>query len=452
MTENEPPSGPSWLRNLGLHRPELRAWALYDWANSVFMTTVLQVFPIFFVNTAAQGLPPAVATSRFAFATAFAVAVVGLIGPVLGAVADFRGNKKGMLAVFLGLGIVSTGAMALIQEGQWVFAVTLFVLGNIGVTSTLAFYNALLPSIASRDEVDRVSTAGFALGYLGGGLILAVNLLTIAKPSLFGLAGAPAAMRASFAAAAVWWLVFSIPLFLKVPEPPRRLEADEDPDAPIARVAFARLRETIQALGRHKDALYLLLAFVIYNDAINTIIRMAAPYGKELGIPDHLLIAAILMVQFVGVPFTFAFGSLAGKVGPKAAIFVALGVYVGITVYGFFLHTATQFFVLAFMVAMVMGGAQALSRSLFATLVPKHKAGEMFGFFGVFDRFGGALGSTVFGLMVAATGSGRFAMLALIGFFIGGAFLLSRVDVARGRQVAAEENARVAAESVTTAR
>ena len=148
MTQNEPPPGPSWLRSLGLHRPELRAWALYDWANSVFMTTVLQVFPIFFVNTAAQGLPPNVATSRFAFATAFAVAVVGLIGPVLGAVADFRGNKKGLLAVFLALGIVSTGAMALIQEGQWVFAATLFVLGNIGVTSTLAFYNALLPSIA----------------------------------------------------------------------------------------------------------------------------------------------------------------------------------------------------------------------------------------------------------------------------------------------------------------
>ena len=430
-----------WLDRLGLHRPELRAWALYDWANSVFMTTILQVFPIFFVDVAAKALPPATATARFAFATAIAVVIVGFIGPVLGAIADFKGNKKVMLAAFLALGVLATAAMGLIQEGHWQLAAILFVIGNIGVTSTLAFYNALLPSIATRDEVDRVSTAGFALGYLGGGLLLGVNLLAIGKPELFGLTNAASAMRWSFVAAAVWWLVFSIPLFLEVPEPPRRLEEGEDPHANLARVALSRLRETVKDLRHHKDALFLLIAFLIYNDAINTIIRMAAPYGKEIGIKNEMLIGAILMVQFVGVPSSFAFGSLAGRIGPKSAIFVALVVYAGITVYAFFLRTTVQFFVLAFLVGTVMGGAQGLSRSLFATLIPKHKAGEMFGFFGVFDRFGGALGSTLFGLVLSATGSSRPAILALIVFFIVGGLLLSRVDVARGRAAAEAANA-----------
>ncbi len=433
-----------WLSKLGLHRPELRAWALYDWANSVFMTTILQVFPIFFVDVAATTLPPAVATARFAFSTGIAVLLVALTGPVLGAIADFKGNKKVMMGAFLALGVLATAAMGLIQEGHWQFAAALFVIGNIGVTSTLAFYNALLPSIASKDEVDRVSTAGFALGYLGGGLLLGVNLFAIGKPELFGLDSAASAMRVSFVAAAFWWLLFSIPLFLKVPEPPRRLEQGEEPHANLARVAFSRLRETVKDLRHHKDALFLLIAFLIYNDAINTIIRMAVPYGKEIGIRNEMLIAAILMVQFVGVPFSFAFGSLAGKIGPRAAISLALAVYAGITIYGFFLRSTVQFFVLAFLVGTVMGGAQGLSRSLFATLIPKHKAGEMFGFFGVFDRFGGVLGSMLFGLILSATGSSRPAILALIVFFIVGGLLLSRVDVARGQAAAEAANAQAA--------
>ncbi len=369
--------------------------------------------------------------------------LVGLTGPFLGAVADLRAAKKRFLAAFLALGVLATAAMALIGEGEWVLAAALFVVGNVGITSTLAFYNALLPSIARPDEVDRVSSAGFALGYLGGGLLLAVNLAMIASPASFGLADRAVATRAAFATAAVWWAVFSIPLFRKVPEPPPRLAAGEGPGEGVARLAARRLVDTLRELRGHRDAVWLLAGFLVYNDAINTIVRMATAFGDEIGIAQSSLIGAILMVQFVGVPFAFAFGLLADRIGPKRSILVALAVYVAITLLAFRLRTAAEFFLLAFLVGTVQGGAQALSRSLFATLVPAHRAGEMFGVFAVFDRFGGAGGSFVFGVVLASTGSSRPAILALLVFFAAGALLLGRVDVARGRRAAREAEARV---------
>lgn len=429
----------SFLNRLGLHRPELRAWALYDVANSAWMTTVLQVFPLFFVPVAvAAGLTEVEARARFAFATSLSVILVGLSGPLLGAVADYRGSKKAFLGVFLAAGVVATAAMYLIAEGRWLFALATFVVGNVCVTATLAFYNSLLPSIASADEVDRVSTAGFALGYLGGGTLLALNMLMIASPQRFGLADAAAATRLAFLSVALWWVVFSIPLFRKVPEPVRRLEASEEAGQNPLRVALRRLAETFRELRHHRDAGLLLLAFLVYNDGVNTIIRMAVTFGDEVGIPQASLLGALLMVQFVGIPFAFAFGMLADRIGAKRAVFVALAVYAAISVYGFFLRTAAQFYLLAFCVGTVQGGAQALGRSLFATLIPRHKAGEMFGFFGVFDRFGGAMGSLVFGLVLSLTGSSRPAILTLVVFFVAGSLLLARVDVERGRRLARE--------------
>jgi UMF1 family MFS transporter len=226
-----------------------------------------------------------------------------------------------------------------------------------------------------------------------------------------------------------------------VPEPAPRLEAAETGGENAVRIAARRLAGTVRELRAHKDAGLLLLAFLVYNDAVNTIIRMATTYGDEIGISAAHLMAALLMIQLVGVPFAFAFGALADRIGAKRAIFVALAVYSAVSVYGFALRTTTQFFVLGFLVATVQGGSQALSRSLFATLIPRHKAGEMFGFFGVFDRFGGAVGSLVFGVMLATTGSSRPAILTLILFFAIGAYLLTRVDVERGRRVAREAEA-----------
>jgi UMF1 family MFS transporter len=433
-----------FFQRLGLGRPELRAWALYDWANSVLFTTVLQIFPIYFRTVAAADLPPATASTRFALATSISVGMVALVSPVLGALADSRAAKKNFLGLFLGLGAAATAAMWLVGRGDWVLGAVLFILANFGVTASIVFYNALLPHIARPEEVDRVSTAGFALGYVGGGVLLAVNLLWIQKPQLFGFPDDVTAIRASLLSAAVWWVAFSLPLFRRVSEPASHAQVGEAGRGAVA-IAFGRLARTLRDVRSHRDAFFLLLAFLVYNDGVNTVIRMATIYGTEIGIPRSSLIAAILLVQFVGVPFAFLFGAFAGRVGAKRAIFVALAVYVGIAVLAYRMRDAAGFFTVAVLVGMVQGGAQALARSLYATLIPRHKSGEMYGFFGVFDKFGGLMGSGLFALMITLTGSSRPAILALVVFFVVGALLLAQVDVARGQQAARAAEADAAA-------
>ncbi len=442
----------SLLDRLGLHRRELRSWACYDVANSAWMTTMLQAFgPAFFVPYAASQLPGDVARSRFAFATSAMVIAVGLLGPWLGALADYKGRKKAFMAAFLGAGAFFTAAIYFVHEGQWVLALGLYGLGNVAVTSTLAFYNALLPSVARPDEVDRVSTAGFALGYLGGGLLFALNIWMMASPATFGLSSPTHAFRASCVTVAVWWVVFSIPLFRHVPEPAARLDPDEPTGASASRIALRRLAATFRDLRELRDAAWLLLAFLVYNDGVNTVIKMGTTFADEIGLPKGPTLVAVLMIQFVGIPFAFAFGLLADRIGAKRSIYLALGVYVVLTVLAYGLSNMTQFFAFAFVIAMVMGGIQALSRSLFASLVPRHKAGELFGFFGIFDRFGGAIGSAIFGAMLALTGSSRPAIVSLVVLFVLGAFFLSRVDVDRGRRLAREAEARAAAGSAPAA-
>ncbi len=433
----------SWLDRLGLHRRELRAWALYDVANSAWITTVMTtVFPVYFVAFAKEaGLSDPAARSRFAFAGSISMILMGVFGPVIGAIADFRGSKKLFLGAFVAGGVVSTAAMVVVPSGHWLLMLATFVVGKMAVMSSLAFYNSLLPAVARPEEVDRVSTAGFALGYLGGGALLAANLATIAAPQRFLLADADTATRAAFLSVAVWYALFSIPLFRRVPEPVPRLDEGEGAREGVVRIAVQRLARTVRDLRVYRDAGVLLLAFLVYNDAINTIVAMAVIYGGEIGVPVPAMMATLVVVQFVGVPFAFLFGLLADRIGAKRAIFLALAVYGGISVYAFVLRSATQFLVLGVLVGTVQGGAQALARSLFAKMIPPHKAGEMFGFFGVFDRFGGAIGSFIFGLSLTTLGSSRPAILTLVLFFALGAFLLSLVDVERGQRTAREAEA-----------
>jgi len=425
------------LERLGLGRPDLRAWAMYDWANSAFQTTIIAaVFPIYFASVVAVDLPETDRTSRFAWATTLAIVIVALVAPLLGAIADYAAVKKKMLAAFLALGAGSTLAMYWIVRGDWVLALVLFVIGNVGVAGSIVFYESLLPHLVGESELDRVSSAGYAIGYLGGGVLLAVNLLMIQQPALFGIPDDGTAVRLSFASVGVWWLVFSIPLFLKVPEPPRLIEPDESRRANAVAAGVKRLFETFHELRQYKQAFMLLLAFLVYNDGIQTIIRMATIYGTTLGIDQSAMITALLITQFTGVPFAFLFGHAAGRVGPRAAVFAGLAVYTVITVLGYFMQTATHFFMLAILVGMVQGGTQALSRSMFASMIPRHKSSEFFAFFGVFERYAGILGPLVFASMVEATGSSRNAILAVLVFFIVGGALLALVDVEGGRRAA----------------
>jgi UMF1 family MFS transporter len=433
------------LARLGLGRPDLRAWAMYDWANSAFQTTIIAaVFPIYFHDVVAAGLGDTLATSRFAWATTIAILIVAVIAPLLGAIADYAAMKKKMLAAFLAVGVISTVSMYWIMPGDWLFALILFVAGNVGVAGSIVFYESLLPHLVSEAELDRVSSAGYAIGYLGGGVLLAINLTMIQRPSWFGIADAGAAVRLSLASVGIWWLLFSIPLFRRVPEPPGSNHAGAATADSLLVTGFWRLLETFKELRRYKQAFLLLVAFLVYNDGIQTIIRMATTFGSEIGIDQNAMIAALLITQFIGIPFAFLFGMVAGRVGAKRAVITGLAVYAFIIVLAYYMTSAVHFYALAIMVGMVQGGTQALSRSLFASMIPRHKSSEFFAFFGVFERYAGILGPLVFAVMVQSTGQSRNAILAVLTFFIVGGALLTFVDVETGRGAARQAEARTA--------
>jgi len=433
------------LSRLGLDRPELRAWAMYDWAVSSVQTTIMvAVFPVYFANIAKGDLGESRTTQAIATANTIVAIILAVLSPVLGAVSDYVAAKKRMLGASMIVGAVAVAGMFFVQQGDYRLALVLFVISLIGATASTIFYDALLPHIAAEDEIDRVSSAGYAVGYIGGGLLLALNLAWILKPGWFGLPTGAALSsaqktlptRLALLSVAVWWLVFSIPLFRLVPEPPRTREPDELTGGRVLVAPFVRVGETFRALRGYKQAFLMLLAFMIYNDGIQTIQKMAATYGKQLGIADTVLIAAILIVQFVGFPFAFLFGSIAARIGAKPAIFIGLVVYAAISILGFYMQTAAHFILLAAMVATVQGGTQALSRSLFASLIPAHKSGEFFGFYSVFEKFASIFGPLLFWVTIAMTGSSRNAILSVIVFFAVGAFVLSRVRVSEGQEAA----------------
>ena len=438
----------SLLGRLGLSRPELRGWVSYDWANSVFMTSVIHVFQSYFPTVLAIGLSKADASARFYAATTIAALVVAFLGPFFGAMADFSGTRKRIMGVFIGIGVGATLGLALVRPGEWQSGLLWYSLGNIAIAVSFILYDSLLPHVARAEEVDLVSSAGYAFGYLSGGLVLALNLLWISNPQAWGFTDGGAAVRGSFAFAALWWALFSIPLFRNVPEPPASGEANAARRSVFAATigTVKSLWETFRHLRRYKEALLMMVAFLIYNDGVNTVIRVGATYGTEIGVPQSRLLLAILAIQFIGLPFAYLYSHLAGKIGTRKAIYVALATYLCICAVGFVMTETWQFFVLAGLIGSAQGGAQALSRSLFASLIPKEKSSEFFGFYGVGDRFAGIMGPALFWVAVTVTGSSRAALLGLGVFFVVGAFLLSRVDIDGGRALASAGDTRPADE------
>ena len=414
---------------------------MYDWANSAFTTTIITaIFPVYFTSIAGAGLAlqatPGDATRLLARTTTIALATSAVLAPFLGALADYAPIKKRLLAFFTAVGCIAAGCLVLVQRNDWLLAAVLFGVGNIGFTASLTLYDSLLPHLARDEEIDRVSTAGYGLGYLGGGLLLALNVAWILSPGTFGLRDAAQASRLSFLSVALWWAVFSIPLFRRVPEPRLRAGSGARSAIELVRTSSAGLLHTIRDLRRYRHAFLLLVAFVIYSDGIGTIIRMATSYGTELGLDQGALITAILLVQFAGIPFAFLFGHVAERIGAKTSIFIALGVYTLISVMGYYMETERDFYVLALMVASVQGGSQALSRSLFASMIPKERSSEFFGFFSIFEKFGAIAGPATFEAASRATGSSRAAILSIVVFFVAGAAVLSFVNVREGREAA----------------
>jgi UMF1 family MFS transporter len=409
------------------------------------------VFPIFFSQYAAHGLGERERLQWFSYAQTVGAILIAVLAPILGAVADYKAAKKTFLGAFMILGVGATSAMFLIGQGDVLLAAVLLILSLAGATGSTTFYEALLPHIANEKEMDRVSTAGYALGYIGGGILLALNLLVIQNPGLVGLPSDPGLTpeqaslptRLSFISVGFWWLLFSIPVLRKVPEPVRTIEPDERPDVNAYKVAFSRLGDTLRALRGYKQAFLMMVAFTIYNDGIQTIIKMAAAYGDTIGIERKHLITAILIVQFVGVPCAFAFGYVAKFAGAKRSVLFGIAVYAAICIYAYRMDSTRDFYILAVSIGFVQGGTQALSRSMFANMVPRHKSGEFFGFFSVFEKFGGILGPLVFGLAVGAGGSPNRAILSVIVFFVVGFVVLLFVDTKEGERVAREADAEV---------
>jgi UMF1 family MFS transporter len=423
------------------YKRTIRSWCMYDWANSAFATTIMAaMFPPFYRSLVTEsGLAGSTATAYWGYTTSVALLMIALIAPMLGAVADYTGGKKRYVAFFAGLGVLATAAFVFIGTDTWLLASLLYMFGNVGFAGANIFYESLLPHIARKDDIDQVSTAGYALGYVGGGILLVINVLWFMNPGWFGMPDGAFALRASFFSVAVWWALFSVPLFRHVPEPPaaRKTGAAMSP----LRAGFSRLAVTFREVTRYKQLLLFLVAFWIYNDGIGTIIKMATAYGDEIGIGMTDMIIALIITQFVGIPFSFLFGTLAKKLGTKRSIMLGLGVYALISLGGYFMQTAVHFYILAFVVGTVQGGSQALSRSLYGAMVPKHKTAEFFGFFSTSSKFAGIVGPLLFGVVSQVAGGSRLSIVAIVIFFIVGGLLLTRVDESEGIRVAQEETA-----------
>jgi UMF1 family MFS transporter len=413
-----------------------RAWCLYDWANSAFATSVVSaILPVYFARTAAKSMPAHQATALWGYASAVALALTAVLAPFVGALADQTRRRKPLLFACVLLGASGTFALAFTPPAAWGGLLVAFGLAFIAFATGNVLYDSLLPAIATPAELHRVSARGFAWGYLGGGILLAVNLAMITLPARFGLTDAGSATRAAFASVAVWWLVFSLPLLRDVPEP----EAERS-GVPVRQLPGAVLRQlggTLSGLKRHPDLLRFLIAFWLYSDGIGTIIKMATIYGVEVGLSDKDLMGALLMVQILAAPASIVFGRLAAPLGARSAVLLGIAGYTGISLFAFFLRSAWQFWVLAALVALFQGGTQALSRSLFASLVPAGRSGEMFGFYSVSEKLAGVAGPILFGIVTQVTHGGRLATLTLLPLFLGGAWLLSRVDLERGQRAAA---------------
>ncbi|HLU61844.1 MAG TPA: MFS transporter [Gammaproteobacteria bacterium] len=398
------------------------SWVFYDWANSAFATTVMAgFFPIFLKQYWSAGVDATESTFQLGMANSLAGLIVALLAPVLGAIADRGGRRMKFLLLFTVMGVLSTAGLYFVAQGDWPWAVALFVVGTVGFTAGTVFYDALIVDVARPRDFDFISGLGYAFGYLGGGVLFAINVWMTLQPGMFGLADAAEAVRVSFLTVAIWWSLFAIPVFLFVRETPGSapglLEA--------ARQGWRQLIDTFREVRTLKPVFLFLAAYWFYIDGVNTIIKMAVDYGLSLGFQSADLITALLLVQFVGFPAAIAFGWLGERIGTRHGILLALIVYTGVTFWAYHLDNVTEFFLMAAAIGLVQGGVQSLSRSLYAQLIPRERSAEFFGFYGMLGKFAAIVGPMLMAWVGLATGSSRLAILSIaVLFLIGGALLM----------------------------
>ena len=400
-------------------------WAFYDWANSGFATTVMAgFFPIFFKSFWAGDLEAAESTFVIGSVNSLIGLLIAISAPILGAIADAGKTKKKFLFIFASLGILATGYLFFIPESSWKLAVVFYGLGVIGFSGGNIFYDALIVSVSSPDERNRTSSLGFSLGYLGGGLLFLLNVAMYLYPQWFGLSGPAEAVLWSFLSVAIWWLIFSLPLLLYVKEKDELMNIEK---TNVVTTAFANLLNTAKSVRNYKKVVIFLLAYFLYMDGVDTIIRMATSYGSDIGLSASSMISALLLTQFVGFPATLVFGFYADKFGYKESLTFAIIVYIGVVLFSSQMDTATEFFIVAGIIGLVQGGVQAISRSYFSNLIPQEKAAEFFGFYNFIGKSSVFLGPFMVSGIALLTGSPSIGILSLLILFIPGLILLWKV-------------------------
>jgi UMF1 family MFS transporter len=413
-----------------LRRPVV-AWALYDWANSAFATTVMAgFFPVFFKQYWNVGIEAAVSTYRLGVLNTASSLVIAIAAPLLGAMADRGGARLKFLAFFTLFGAAATAGLYLVPQGNWVGATVVYSFAGIGFWGGIIFNDSLLVDVAEPPEYDLVSAYGYSLGYIGGGLLLLLNVMMVTNPASFGLANATDAVRLAFPMVGIWWALFMIPCLLWVRE--QRPAQPLRPGA-AARAGWREFRSTVRQVLKYRELVWFLLAYWLYIDGVNTVIKMAVDYGLSLGFPQQSLIAALLITQFVGFPAALAFGWLGNRIGARNGIFIAIAIYAAATVAAYRMSEVVHFYALAAVIGLVQGGIQSLSRSYYAALVPEGKQGEFFGFYNMMGKFATVLGPTMVGVTALLTGDARLGMLSIIVLFVGGAILLSRSAASAAR-------------------
>jgi len=426
-------------------------WCMYDWANSAFATSILAgILPVYFASLVpGEGLAikwgplsfTTTASGLWAYGISFSLLLTAVAAPILGALADFSGSKKRFLFGFTYIGAAFTLLLYFVQEGDYWLCLSLFIAANIGFAGGTTFYNSFLPEVAGKREmVDSVSGKGYAFGYVGGGLLLALHVIAITYYEAFGITDQSISIRISLASVGIWWGLFAIPLFLWVPEARGLHNKDKAENFSYLTYGFSLFFNTLKSFRHYRDLLWFLVAFLVYNDGIQTVIAMAAIFGKTaLGLDTGTLIGTLLMTQFIAWPGALLFARLAEKIQSKGAVMVTLLLWIVIVTYAYFLKSALEFWILGGLVGLVLGGSQAISRSLYAQLIPKTRPAEFFGFFTVSAKFASIFGPLVFGLITDLSENPRNAIVSLILFFVVGIILLSRVDMERGRLQAIDD-------------
>ena len=412
------------------------SWALYDWANSAYATTVMAgFFPIFFKEYWADPNNPNQSTFYLGMANSIYAIIVAAIAPFIGAIADQGSKKKKFLIFFAFMGSIMTGGLCIVNQGHWQMAVLFYMIATIGYASANIFYDSLLPDIASEKNVDSVSSLGYGLGYLGGGLLFLLNVIMYLKPHFFGIPDRATAIKLSFLSVAIWWLVFTIPLIFFVSEP-----SDEKSVNLIKSInmGWKQLIETFKEIRKMRVVGMFLLAYWFYIDGVDTIIKMAVDYGMSLKFPNESLIIALLIVQFIAFPAALIYGWMASKVGTKNGIMIGIMAYSIITFLGYFMTKVVHFYILAILIGLFQGGIQALSRSLYTRIIPLSKSAEFFGFYNMFGKFAAIVGPALMGTVTIIVGDARVGILSILLLFILGAYFLNKVDVEEGKRIANE--------------